>query len=124
MRVTTARFESLVRQAVETLPEPFQGRLADVAIDVEPQPDSATLRALDLDDPGQLLGLYQGTPLTERTIEHDGRLPDRIVIYQRNVERICRTRHQIIEQVRRTVLHEIGHHFGLDEDALDALGYD
>jgi predicted Zn-dependent protease with MMP-like domain len=70
-----------------------------------------------------LLGLYHGTPLTERGVEHHARLPDRITIYQRNIERICRTPAQIVQQVRKTVLHEVGHHFGMDESALEEMGY-
>ncbi len=123
MRVPLVIFEQLVRQAVEALPEAFLEYLGEVAVDVEAEPGTADLRALGLEDPRELMGQYLGTPLTQRSVEETGRLPDRIVIYQRNVERVCRTKAQIVEQVRLTVLHEIGHHFGLDEDELDAVGY-
>ncbi len=123
MRVTTEAFRALVDQALDGLPEQFLPYLEGLAVDVEPMPDEATLRSVGLTDPRSLLGLYHGTPLTERSVTHNVGWPERIVIYQRNVERACRTRRQIIRQVRKTVLHEIGHHFGLGELDLDELGY-
>ena len=87
-------------------------------------PSSEDLEEMGIDDPAELLGLYHGTPLTERSVEFAGALPDRITIYQRNIERICRSRREIVEEIRTTVLHEIGHHFGLDEDDLFDVGYD
>ena len=93
---------------------------------------SATIKAyfalkmagVGVDDPTELLGLYHGTPLTERSIEEGFSMPDRIVLYQRNIEDMCETKDEVIEEIRTTVLHEIGHHFGLDEDDLEELGYD
>jgi predicted Zn-dependent protease with MMP-like domain len=123
MRLSTDEFRLLVERALDTLPEQFLPYLDGLAVDVEPMPDEATLRSVGLDDPRALLGLYHGTPLTKRSVEHTYRWPERIVIYQRNIERICRSPKQIVRQIRRTVLHEIGHHFGLDEDDLGELGY-
>ena len=123
MNVSTDEFRALVERALDGLQEQFLPYLEDLAVDVEPMPDEATLRSVGLTDPRSLLGLYHGTPLTRRSVEHTVRWPERIVIYQRNIERACRTRRQIIHQVRKTVLHEIGHHFGLDEQDLEELGY-
>ena len=123
MRLTNHAFQLLVEQALEGLPEQFARYLDGLAVDVEPMPDQATLRSVGLTDPRALLGLYHGIPLTERSVEQNTHLPDHIVIYQRNIERDCRTRGEIVRQVRQTVLHEIGHHFGLDEHQLDELGY-
>lgn len=123
MNFSTAEFKQLIKQAVAEIPPELAGYLSNVSIDVEPMPDERTCRSLDLRDPAELMGLYQGTPLTERSVEQSAHLPDRIIIYQRNIERIARTQREIVEQVRMTVLHEIGHHFGLDEDQLDGLGY-
>jgi len=86
-------------------------------------PSRADCDAADVDDPRSLLGLYHGTPLTERSVEHMYRFPERIAIYQSNIQRMGRNRRQIVRQIRKTVLHEIGHHFGLDEDDLSELGY-
>lgn len=123
MHLSDEAFEAVVGEAIDSIPEAFHEYLVDVAIDVEDMPDRATCADLGLDDPRELLGLYHGTPITERNVEAPFRYPERIVIYQRNIERMCRTRRQMIDQIRRTVLHEIGHHFGLDEDELRELGY-
>ncbi len=124
MRLSEEQFAALVEKALSDLPDRFRELLQGVVVDVEPMPDRRTCREMEEDDPRELLGLYQGTPLTERGVEYDGGLPDRIVIYQRNIERLCRSPREIIEQVRTTVLHEVGHHFGLDEDELEELGYE
>lgn len=123
MRLSQKQFLRLVEEAVAEIPPQMAVYLENVAIDVEDVPDAETCRSMELDDPTELMGLYHGTPLTERSVEMSGTMPDRIVIYQRNIEREARTRREIIDEVRTTVLHEIGHHFGLDEDALDDLGY-
>ena len=123
MRLTIEAFRALVDKALDGLPEHFLPYLDGLAVDVEPMPDEATLRSVGLSDPRSLLGLYHGTPLTARSVTHSVGWPERIVIYQRNIERVCRTRRQIVRQVRKTVLHEIGHHFGLDEGDLEGLGY-
>ncbi|MCO6436620.1 MAG: metallopeptidase family protein [Phycisphaerae bacterium] len=123
IRLSESEFVKLVEEALRRIPDTFQSYLADVVVDVEPMPSKGDLAEMGLDDPTDLLGLYLGTPLTERSIEESMRLPDRVIIYQRNLEAICETREEIIDEVRRTVLHEVGHHFGLDEDDLEELGY-
>lgn len=116
-------FEDLVDKALAGIPPAFGQYLDNVVIEVEDMPDARTCAALDLDDPRHLLGFYHGVPLTGRSVEALIQMPDRISIYQRNIERICRTRAELVEQIRKTVLHEVGHHFGLDEDDLDEVGY-
>ena len=76
-------------------------------------------------DPGPpgLLGLYEGIPLTSRTTQYAGVLPDRITIYRQAICAICRTEDEAAAEVRRTVIHEVGHHFGIDDDRLDELGW-
>jgi predicted Zn-dependent protease with MMP-like domain len=123
MELSRDDFQELVRQALEQVPESFRSHLENLSVDVEDMPDRTTCESVGLDDPRRLLGLYHGTPLTKRSVEQPFRYPERVVLYQANIQRVCRTRRQIVEQVRRTVLHEIGHHFGLDEDDLDELGY-
>lgn len=123
MRVSDDEFDQLVERAIDSIPEGFLPYLDEIAIDVEDAPTPATCRDLDIEDPRGLLGYYHGTPLPHRHVEAPYRYPERIVIYKRNIERMCRTRPQIVSQIRKTVLHEIGHHFGLDEAQLRALGY-
>ncbi len=124
MKLSTREFAKLVEQALVDIPEPFAGYLQDVAVDVEPLPTARVCREMDVDDPSELLGLYEGVPLTERSVEELPRMPDRIILYQRNIEEMCESREEIVEEIRTTVLHEVGHHFGLDEDDLEELGYD
>ncbi len=124
MRLSKRKFVDLVEEALSDIPAQLVQCLRDVTVDVESTPDARTCRDAGVDDPRDLLGLYRGTPLTSRSVEHDGHLPDRITIYKRNIERMCGSRAEIIHEIRRTVFHEVGHHFGLDEDDLAALGYE
>ncbi len=123
MRLSDEEFEAVVEEAVESIPAGFNRYLEEIVVDVEEMPDEATCREVGVRDPRSLLGLYRGTPLTLRQVEVPYRYPERIVIYQRNVERVCRSKRRMVEQIRRTVLHEIGHHFGLNERQLRELGY-
>jgi len=113
------RFRLLVAEALDELPPEFGELLDNVAVVVEDEPSAEDLRELGMDpeDGDELLGLYQGTPLDARGFEYGG-LPDRVVIYRGPILRIARTRREVIEQVQETVLHELGHHFGLEEDDL------
>lgn len=113
------RFRELVAEALDGLPPEFGELLDNVAVVVEDEPSAEELRELgmDPDEGDELLGLYQGTPLDARGFEY-GCLPDRVVIYRGPILRIARTRREVIEQVQETVLHELGHHFGLEEDDL------
>ncbi len=123
MKLSDDEFAQVVEDAIASIPEGFHHYLQEVAVDIEEIPDEATCEELDLRDPRALLGLYRGTPLTQRHVEAPYRYPDRIVIYQQNIERMCRNRREMLEQIRKTVLHEVGHHFGLSERHLRDLGY-
>jgi predicted Zn-dependent protease with MMP-like domain len=115
-------FEQLVAEALDGLPADIRQMLDNVEITVEAWPSPATLRSVGL-RPGQLLfGLYQGVPKTRRTSHYGLVLPDKITIYQGAIERVCRTPASIRMQVRKTVLHELAHHFGLDDDRLREIG--
>lgn len=124
MRMSPAEFERAVADAVESLPPRFKQYLDRIVIDVEARPTPDDCRELGVDDPSELFGTYFGTPLTERQLDEPPALPDRIVIYQKNVETVCKNRKELVREIAVTVLHEIGHHFGLDEDDLETLGYD
>lgn len=110
-------------QAVAKLPAPFQHELATIVVEVVDQPSVQQLRDAGLEDDELLLGLYVGRPLTERTHADTGALPDRIFIFQDDVQQVCDSKEQLVDEIRVTMLHELGHHFGLDEDQLDSLGY-
>lgn len=121
MRVSTEEFEALVEEAIEQLPEEFKGALENVAVMVQEEPSEEDLEevGIDPDDPDRddLLGLYQGTPLTERDSFYSA-LPDRVLIFRGPILRACDTRRQVIREIRETVQHELGHYFGLEEDEL------
>lgn len=116
------RFESLVIQAVENLPEEFRDRLENIDIFVADRPTREQLATLGNDKDYTLLGLYEGVPLTERSHGYGMVVPDRITVFQKSIEAMCRSDNQVVSEVRRVVLHEIAHHFGIDDARLKELG--
>jgi len=123
MQLSEEEFEAVIEQAIASIPPGFSQYLEEIVVDVEDMPDEATCRELKIRDPRSLLGLYRGTPLNQRHVEAPYRYPERIVIYKLNIERICRSKQKMVTQISKTVLHEIGHHFGLSERQLRELGY-
>ena len=110
------RFDRLVARALDSLPPEFAELLENVAVVIEEEPSDEDLESVGLDpERDELFGLYQGVPLSERDSFY-GELPDRVVIYRGPIERCCRTAGEVRREVRDTVIHELGHHFGLDED--------
>jgi predicted Zn-dependent protease with MMP-like domain len=122
MRYSRDFFESLVADALDSLPDEVAGWLDNVAIIVAERPAAEHLAQAGLDPGGLLFGLYVGVPKTARGFTYGEVVPDKIVIFQQPIERVCRTPAEVRECVRRTVLHEIGHHFGMDEDQLRSAG--
>jgi len=110
--VADAVFEQMVATALDSLPAEFAALIENVAVLIEPGPG-----------PRGLLGLYEGVPLTSRTTNYAGVLPDRITIYQRAICAICDSEADVVEQVRRTVIHEVGHYFGISDERLRELGW-
>ena len=117
-----SRFRRLVRTAAESLPPKFWDRMENVEILVRSRPTPVERASLGLGPHETLLGLYQGIPLPARGYDYGNTLPDRIVIYQEPIEAICATDEEVIAQVRTTVLHEVAHHFGIDDERLEELG--
>jgi predicted Zn-dependent protease with MMP-like domain len=117
------KFESLVAEAVESLPEEFQDRLENVDVVVEDLPSRAQMKKTHLGQGYTLLGLYEGVPLTERTTHYGLVPPDKITIFQKTIEDACRGggEREIKDQVRETVIHEIAHHFGIDDERLQEI---
>jgi predicted Zn-dependent protease with MMP-like domain len=112
IEVAPARFEEMVVTALDGLPEELGRLMSNVAVTVQHEPG-----------PPGLLGLYEGIPLTSRTTGYAGVLPDRITIYRLAICAICQTEQQVVDEVRRTVVHEVGHHFGIDDARLRELGW-
>lgn len=119
MRVSPEEFESLVEKALEDVPEEFVALLDNVAVLVEEEPSPEHLEGLPPgEDAGELFGIYQGTNLLERDTFYIGALPDRIVIFRGPILRACSDRREVIREVRDTVVHELGHYFGMEEDQM------
>jgi predicted Zn-dependent protease with MMP-like domain len=122
--IPRARFERLVLRAVAGLPPAFRERLDNVDVIVERRPSAAHLRSGGVPAGDTLLGLYVGTPLPVRSGAYNMTLPDRIVIFQEPIEAVCANTRELVAQVRQTVIHELAHHFGIDDTRLDELGVD
>lgn len=116
-----SRFRRLVERALDEIPDELADRMDNVVILLRNQPTAEELETLGLSPRHTLLGLYVGRPLTSRGW-YGETLPDRIMIYQQPIESICRSEDEVVEQVRETVLHEVAHHFGIDDDRLDEIG--
>jgi predicted Zn-dependent protease with MMP-like domain len=119
--VTRTQFEALVERALRTLPRRFKEKIANVAIVVEDWADDETLREVGIEPPDTLYGLYRGIDLTRRDTSYGNVLPDTIHIYQGPVEEDCADDAEMAELVRDTVIHEIGHYFGLDDDTMEGI---
>jgi len=121
--MTLGEFERLVAKALDDIPAEFARYLDNVAVVIEDEPTPAMLRDLGLDPARDtLFGLYRGVPLSQRP--HDfASLPDHITIFRGPLLRICRTPAEVERQIKVTVVHEIGHYFGLDERRIRRLGY-
>lgn len=115
-------FEDLVADALEALPAFFQDKLDNVELVVEDWPDHHTMRLARVRSPYELLGFYHGVPLTERTSYYGLVAPDKISIYRRPIEAQCHTQDELRATVRRVVLHELAHHFGISDDRLHEIG--
>ncbi|MBI4514627.1 MAG: metallopeptidase family protein [Deltaproteobacteria bacterium] len=119
-----SRFEQLVEEALDELPEEFAARLENVEVVVEDEPAPDLLREMELDPRRDtLFGLYQGVPLSDRGAGYGMVLPDRITIFYRPLVRTYHTPGAIRRQIKKTVVHEVGHFFGLDDDEIRAAGY-
>ena len=114
-------FEQLVAEALDGLPRQFHKSMRKIAVMVEAAPSQALLETLGLWPAHTLLGLYHGVPLPERGHRYGNVLPDRITIFQQPIEALCRTPEEIKDVVRETVMHEVGHYFGLDDARLEEL---
>jgi predicted Zn-dependent protease with MMP-like domain len=114
MQVRDEEFEGLVAKALDEIPPELANLIDNVVVLVEPEPPA--------DDP-DLLGLYDGVPLTERDSNYTFLPPDRIFVYRGPLLRMCQSPEELVEEVHITVVHEIAHHFGIDDDSLHDLGY-
>ena len=112
------RFQELVLEALESLPREFQERLENIVIVIEDWPSPAQLAGLGIRRRRDLLGLYQGVPLTKRSIWQPTELPNKITIFQKPIEMRCSSEKEIVPKIQETVRHEIAHYFGISDKRL------
>ncbi len=115
--------EAIARRALDSLPEPFASHLRDVVLLIEDFADERTLRAMEIEEPFDLTGIYEGVPITERSVEHSGTLPDRIRLFRRPIldEWAERGDVTIADLVAHVTIHEFAHHFGWSDDDIAAI---
>jgi predicted Zn-dependent protease with MMP-like domain len=119
--MTRREFERLVAEAVTLIPARFRREMKNLSIVVEEEPRAELLADMEIEPPDSLYGLYQGTPLTERTWAYGNALPDRITIYQRPIEEDCDDEDEMRAVIGETLIHEVGHYFGLSEEEIEAI---
>jgi len=119
--MTRDAFERLVAEAVRLIPARFRREMQNLALVVEDEPAAALLRDMGIEPPDSLYGLYQGTPLPERQWADGNRLPDRITIYQRPIEEDADDEDDALDMVAETLIHEVGHYFGLSEEEIEEI---
>lgn len=119
------KFEELVEKAFNNLPETFLNKVDNVRISIEDFPSTEQLRSVHSHSQYELLGLYEGIPLEKRGVWYgtSPTLPDRIVLFQKNIEAVCRTEREIEEKIHEVLIHEIGHYFGMSEEEIRAAGF-
>ena len=117
--MTRERFKQLVEEAIDTIPLRFAREVKNVAIVIEDEPAAELLDDMEMEPDDTILGLYQGTPLTERGWAHGNALPDRITLYQKTIEEECEDdEDEIVVAIGETLIHELGHYFGMSEDEI------
>jgi len=119
--MTRARFRTLVAEAIDSIPETFAAHVRNVAIVIEDTPSTELLAEMDIDPPDTLLGLYQGTPLPERHWDHGNSLPDQVLLFQLPIEDDAEEDGDVVGVIGETLIHELGHYFGLSEDEIMAI---
>jgi predicted Zn-dependent protease with MMP-like domain len=119
--VERAKFERLVAEALSDIPGRFRQAMQNIAIVVEDEPSGELLREMEIDPPDTLFGLYQGVPLTERHWGYGNALPDRILLFQGPHERDAADHEDLIVSIAETLIHEIGHYFGMSEDEIEDI---
>jgi predicted Zn-dependent protease with MMP-like domain len=119
--VTRDEFTRLVQEAIDDIPRRFRREMKNIAIVVEDEPPPHLLDEMEIEPPDSLYGLYQGTPLTERGWGHGNVLPDRITLYQRPIEADSEDREDTIVCIAETLIHEVGHYFGLSEEEIEEI---
>jgi len=122
-RVSEEEFHHMMDRAIEEIPPGFKEKIENLAFISEPYPSESDMERLNLKSKYSLLGLYSGVPYTHRSTWYSSVLPDRIILFQRNIESFCSNREELIEKIKEVIIHEVAHYFGMDEDEIREAGY-
>jgi len=124
LKVSEREFDRLVKRAIRRIPEEIRRHLDNILISVQRRPSRGILEEMEMDPAEPLLGIYWGVPLTERSIMEPPEFSDTIFLFQEPLEEICATMEELEEEIEITVVHEIAHAVGIDEERLAELGYE
>ena len=124
MKLEENEFETLVKAAVNSLPEKFKEKMENIIVVTEELPSAEILAEMKISSPYHLLGLYRGIPYTRRGVWYRNVMPDKIIIFRKPIEARCKNKEEVKESVRKVVIHEIGHYFGLNEIELRKIEND
>ena len=119
--MTREKFEQLVAEAITLIPKRFRREMRNIAIVVEDEPSAELLEEMEIEPPDSLYGLYQGTPLTERTSSYGNTLPDRVTLFKTPIEEDCDDEDDVRAVIGETLIHEVGHYFGLSEEEIEEI---
>jgi len=119
--MTREKFEQLVAEAITLIPRRFRREMKNIAIIVEDEPSGELLEEMEIEPPDSLYGLYQGTPLPERTAAWGNTLPDCVTLFQRPIEEDCDDDDDVRMVIGETLIHEVGHYFGLSEEEIEEI---
>src|SRR5437667_10974965 len=121
--ISEEEFQEIMESSMETVPENFKSKMENIVFLVEPYPTESDLARVGLTKGSMLLGLYSGTPYTHRNTWYAGTTPDRIILFQKNIEAVCNNLNELKSKIREVVIHEIGHYFGMSEEQIRKAGY-
>ena len=121
--VSEEDFQKYIESAMDSIPDKFKEKLENIVFIVEDYPSVHDLERLSLKHREQLLGLYSGTPYTHRNTFYMGTIPDRIILFQKNIESICRSVDELKKKIKEVVIHEIAHYFGMNDNEIRGAGY-
>jgi predicted Zn-dependent protease with MMP-like domain len=124
LKVSEKEFDRLVKRAIRRIPEEIRQHLDNILISVQRRPSREMVEEMDMDPDEPLLGIYWGVPLTERLVTSPPEFPDTIFLFQEPLEETCDTKDELQDEIEITVVHEIAHAVGIDEERLTELGYD
>ena len=119
--MTREKFRTLVDEALGLIPEEFRDAMKNIAIVIEQEPTRTQLQGVGIEPPDTLLGLYEGTPLTERQWAHGNVLPDKVTLFQGPIEDASEDEDDVVVAIGETLIHEIGHYFGLSEEEIEEI---